>query len=215
MKCQKGCRELANNNQVEQMPLWMKILIGLLSFVAIVGAINMFTNSRDDQPERERERPPSETKPPENERPPSETERERARPPEEQPAPSERQIQVGRQTEALGLVVTVDEITIEPDRIVVKMKASNQSSNNLSFFPDQGNVVVDDGQQIDADLISTEGTISGEYAPQGEKSGTVVFPVTNGEKLSPQDINKLQFNFGDVSDDETFFEPVQMTVLLE
>lgn len=58
--------------------------------------------------------------------------------------------------------------------IFVEMKTSNTEKETNSFYPDQGVLVVNEKEQINADLASSE-ELGGEFIGTVEKEGVVVF----------------------------------------
>lgn len=69
------------------------------------------------------------------------------------------------------------------------MTLRNETNDKLTFYPDQGNVVVGN-MQLDANMFMTEGKVSGDIQPGVEKSGVVVFTVPEGKTLSPKEVTQ-------------------------
>lgn len=114
-----------------------------------------------------------------------------------------------------GLKITIGEVQIEKDRILVGMNINNESNNKLSFYPDQGSVVVGN-IQLEGNLLMTEGDISGDFHPGVEKSGVAVFDIPEGKTLNPKEITEIVLHAGDVFNDETFeAESFDATLTLE
>lgn len=114
-----------------------------------------------------------------------------------------------------GLKITIGEVQVEKDCILIGMTIKNESSNKLSFFPDQGCVVVGD-IQLEGNLFRTEGDISGDFHPGVEKSGVAVFTVPEGKTLNPKEITEIVLHAGDVFNEATFaVEPFDANLALK
>lgn len=104
---------------------------------------------------------------------------------------------------------------------LVILHVSVKPSRDLnSTFPDQGTMITNDGQQVDATISSIKGLTlnwGGDIANGVDKSGDVVFPI---EKLSTvSDIKSLRYKFSasydtDDYDDENYNHDYDMTINL-
>lgn len=109
--------------------------------------------------------------------------------------------QIGKTYEVGGLKVTIGEIVVQKDRVIVGMTLENTADHTLSFFPDQGHVVVGN-MQLEANPFMTEGEVSGEIAAGVKKEGVVHFLAPEGKSLDPAQVKEVRLNLGDVFDDE-------------
>lgn len=102
-----------------------------------------------------------------------------------------------------GLKVKIGEIVVRKNEVVVGMTVTNASQHKLSFYPDQGNVVVGN-LQLDANLLLTEGSVSGDIEPGVAKEGVIHFSAPAGKNLDPNQVKQVKLNLGKVFDNDAF-----------
>lgn len=174
----------------------------LLAIMLLILAIGISGCPPAPEEEAERERETTTT-----ERPTTTTER-----PTTTTEVREKTVTVNRTEVVNGLQVEVTEIVIESDEVSVGMNLENQSSNPVSFFPDQGDLLIDN-MQLEANTFATRGDVSGTIVPGGTKSGTIIFDVPGDRELAPGQITRVELFLGDVFDEETFeSESFEMTI---
>lgn len=92
--------------------------------------------------------------------------------------------------------------------IFVEMKASNTSEDTNSFYPDQSTLVVNQKEQLNADILGSE-QIGGEFIGPVEKEGVVVF----FSKTPAQEINDFKIKIDPGHD--SAFNPVGEELMLQ
>lgn len=115
-------------------------------------------------------------------------------------------------TTAAGLTVSLGDIKISDDKIEVGMNVSNDNSQAVSFYPDQGQAVIGD-MQLDANLFLTDGNVSGDIQPGVTKEGVLEFLAPEGKTIDVSTVKQIQLMFGDaVTEDFMTSDPVSFTV---
>lgn len=102
-----------------------------------------------------------------------------------------------------GLIIKVTEIEIEDDKVLIGTTLKNPTKNKLSFYPDQGNVVIG-SMQLDSNMPMVEGDVSGEIQAGVEKSGVIAFNVPDGKTLNPNTVTQITLHWGDVYNQKTY-----------
>lgn len=118
-------------------------------------------------------------------------------------------------TEAAGMKVALGEVKVAADKISVGINLENTTSDALSFFPDQGHVVIGD-MQLDANLLMTTGDIGGEVQGGVKQDGVIEFLAPDSKQIDVASVKEIKFLFGDVmTADFTQTKPVEFTVPVE
>jgi len=118
-------------------------------------------------------------------------------------AENTKKVAVNKEFTVNALKVVIGEVKVEEKRILVGMTLRNETNDKLTFYPDQGNVVVGN-MQLDANMFMTEGKVSGDIQPGVEKSGVVVFTVPEGKTLSPKEVTSIALHLGNVFNEKSF-----------
>lgn len=117
--------------------------------------------------------------------------------------------------DVLGMKVGLGEIEIREDGISVGVNLENASDDVLTFYPDQGSIVVGD-MQIDANLFMGTGDIGGDVQPGVKQDAVIEFPAPDGKTIDIESITEIRLIFGDVTtSDWMTSEPVEFTVPVE
>ena len=112
-----------------------------------------------------------------------------------------------------GLKVTIGEIELRKDKVLVGITINNVTEDTLSFYPDQGNAVMG-SMQLEANMFMTEGKPSGEIHPGVTKSGVIHFTTPEDEEVPRE--KSITLHLGDVFNKETFSaESFKETISLE
>ena len=82
-----------------------------------------------------------------------------------------------------GLSVTVGEIAFETGKITVGVTLRNDTKDTLTAYPDQGQLV-EGKHQVEANLIMTNGDLSGDIHSGVEKAGSIAF-IDNEHLVEP------------------------------
>jgi len=101
-----------------------------------------------------------------------------------------------------GLEITIGEIQVKEKEVKVGMTVKNTTSNTLSFYPDQGSVVIG-STQLEANLFLTEGDVSGEIYAGVSKSGVVTFTVPEGKTIDIATVNEVTLHLGQIFNMDT------------
>ena len=119
------------------------------------------------------------------------------------------------QMEAAGLKVGLGEIKITDEKIEVGINVENTSNQVLSFYPDQGQMVIGD-MQLTSNFMMNDGTVDGEIQPGVKQDAVYVYPAPDGKTLDVKSIQEIKFFFGDVTTaDYMTTKPVNFTVGIE
>lgn len=124
-------------------------------------------------------------------------------------------VAVNKEFSVNGLKITIGEVQVKKERILVGMTIKNETSDKLTFYPDQGSAVVG-SMQLDANMFMTEGDVSGDIQPGVEKSGVVVFTTPEGKTLTPEEVTSIALHLGNVYNEKSFeAKPFDTTLSLE
>lgn len=114
--------------------------------------------------------------------------------------------------DVLGMHVGLGDIKISEDKIEVGVNLKNTTDKKLSFYPDQGKLVVGD-MQLDANMFMTSGKIGGDVEGGVKQDAVLVFPAPEGKKIDVKSISQVKLIFGDVTTaDFMQNKPVELTV---
>ena len=112
-------------------------------------------------------------------------------------------VDVSAQTQTLhGLAINLGEVKITEDGVQIGLNINNTGASSVTFYPDQGSVVVG-SLQMEANMFLGEGDVSGEIMAGVQKEGVVEFLVPDDKSLDVESIDELTFYFGNVFDEET------------
>jgi hypothetical protein len=93
--------------------------------------------------------------------------------------------------------VGLGEIKIAEDKISVGINLSNTTNEALTFYPDQGHLVIGD-MQLDANLFMTDGEIGGEVQSGVKQQAVIIFTMEDGKKIDINKVKEIKLMFGDV-----------------
>lgn len=114
--------------------------------------------------------------------------------------------------EAIGLKVNFGEVRIAKDKISVGINLENTNAEQVSFYPDQGSVVVGD-MQMDANMFMTSGDIGGDIQPGVKQDAVIEFLAPDGKEIDVASVKEIKMIFGDVtSADFMKSEPVEVVL---
>lgn len=103
--------------------------------------------------------------------------------------------------EVNGLTINISTIEVSDDDVKIAMKLANNSENTLSFYPDQGDIIIGN-KQVGANMFMTDGDVSGDIHAGVEKSGVIRFILDDG--ISADDIEEITLKLGDVYNEDEF-----------
>jgi hypothetical protein len=113
---------------------------------------------------------------------------------------------------AAGMQVGLGEIQIQEDKISVGINLANTTNQALTFYPDQGHLVIGD-MQLDANLFMTNGDIGGEVQGGVKQDGVIEFLAPEGKKIDVKTVTQIKIFFGDVvTADYMTNKPVEFTI---
>lgn len=113
---------------------------------------------------------------------------------------------------ASGMKVGLGEIKLTEDKISVGMNLENTTDKVLSFYPDQGKLVVGD-MQLEANMFMTSGSVGGDVEGGVKQEGVVEFLAPEGKTIDVKAIKELKIKFGDVTtEDFMTTKPVSFNV---
>ena len=99
-----------------------------------------------------------------------------------------------------GLDVLIESIEFKRNELDIYVRITNVSDNTLSFYPDQGAIVIGN-RQIEADFWGSDGSLAGEIYSGVEKEGVLTYEV--GE-LNADEIEDIRLMFGQVYDEDAY-----------
>jgi hypothetical protein len=99
-----------------------------------------------------------------------------------------------------GLKINIAEVKIEKDKVSIGMNIENTTQQKITFYPDQGSVVIGD-MQLEANTFMGSGDLSGDINASVKKDGVIIFTVPEGKELDLSTIKELKLNLGTVFDD--------------
>lgn len=101
--------------------------------------------------------------------------------------------------EVNGLTIDISTIEVSDDDVKITIKLTNNSETTLSFYPDQGDIIIGN-KQVGANMFMTDGDVSGDIHAGVEKSGTIRFILD--DDISTGDIEEITLKLGDVYNDD-------------
>lgn len=112
----------------------------------------------------------------------------------------------------VGMQVGLGQIKISEDKIEVGVNLANTTNQKLTFYPDQGHLVVGD-MQLDSNMFMEQGKIGGEVEGGVKQQAVLVFPAPDGKKIDMKSVTSIKLTFGDViTADYMTNKPVEFTV---
>lgn len=103
--------------------------------------------------------------------------------------------------EALGMKVSLGNITVSNNKVAVDLSLENTTSDILNFYPDGGQAEIN-GVTLSAGMSETSGTIGGETKGGTKQSGKLEFIAPEDAKLDAKTIKNIKLDFGDVSSED-------------
>jgi hypothetical protein len=117
-----------------------------------------------------------------------------------------------QKVEAAGMKVGLGEVKVTADKISVGINLENTTDKALSFYPDQGKMVIGD-MQLDANMFMTSGSVGGDVQSGVKQEGVIEFLAPEGKKIDVKTVKQIKLVFGDVvTEDYMTTEPVNFTV---
>lgn len=116
---------------------------------------------------------------------------------------NEKTVTVNKVYKVNGLDITIGDIIITKKDIKVDMNIVNTTGDQISFFPDQGSIVIGN-TQVDANMFMTKGDVSGDIHGGVEKTGTIRFLAQEGKEFSPSEINEIKLALGMILNDKSY-----------
>lgn len=80
--------------------------------------------------------------------------------------------------------------------VTIAMEVENTSGDTVAVYPDQGTLVTDTKEQVEANMFLSGNKLGGDYIGNVIKKGNVVF-IT---ETNPSDIHNIKFTFNGPSD---------------
>ena len=102
-----------------------------------------------------------------------------------------------------GLNINIAEVKIEKDKVSIGMNVTNPTQQKLTFYPDQGSIVIGD-MQLEANMFMGTGDVSGDVNAGVKRDGVIVFTVPEGKQLDIASVKEIKLNFGNVYNDSTY-----------
>ncbi len=112
-----------------------------------------------------------------------------------------------------GLEIEIPEIEVTKRKILVTILTKNTTEETISFYPDQGDIIIDD-TQIGANMFSSKGDVSGDIHSGIKKEGILVF-LAGDKEFSVENINKVRLNLGRIYSDNYDIETVDFDEIIE
>lgn len=93
--------------------------------------------------------------------------------------------------------LNVREIVITPDEVQVGLNYEASSSQKISWYPDQGTLVIGD-MQLNADMLTQSNLVTGDISPGVKSDGALVFKPQGDKKIDVKKVTDLQFHLGEI-----------------
>lgn len=113
-------------------------------------------------------------------------------------AANEARHKINKDYEVNGLKITIGEVVVQKDRVIVGMTVNNPGKEAISFYPDMEGTVVIGDMQLDANPFLTEGKVSGEIQGGVKQEGVVHFLAPEGKELAPAEVKEIKLNLGEI-----------------
>ncbi|WP_340639584.1 hypothetical protein [Bacillus atrophaeus] len=104
-------------------------------------------------------------------------------------------------TEVLGMKVSLGDVKIMKDKINVGLNIENTTDKALSFYPDQGNAVID-SMQLSANMFLTDGEVGGDVQGGVKQEGVLEFSAPEGKEIDVDSVKEIKLNFGDINTED-------------
>ncbi|WP_445429240.1 hypothetical protein [Bacillus atrophaeus] len=104
-------------------------------------------------------------------------------------------------TEVLGMKVSLGDVKIMKDKINVGLNIENTTDKALTFYPDQGNAVID-SMQLSANMFLTDGEVGGDVQGGVKQEGVLEFSAPEGKEIDVDSVKEIKLNFGDVNTED-------------
>lgn len=135
--------------------------------------------------------------------------------PTEEDNADEKSAAVNQDFKVNGLDIKISNIVITKKDVKIDMTLTNTTDNQISFYPDQGSMVIGN-TQVDANLFMTKGDLSGDIHAGVEKTGTIRFMAPDDKEFTPNEIKEVKLVLGSVLDNKSFSsEEFQQTIAIE
>lgn len=175
-----------------------KVIGGIVGGIIVLGIIGSIANSGNDttkttsEPVKTQQTQPTSTTPRQNTQQPA------------APTPSDvKDFNAAVSQTVNGLNINIAEVKIEKDKVSIGVNIQNPTQQKLTFYPDQGSIVIGD-MQLDSNMFMGTGDVSGDVNAGVKRDGVIVFTVPEGKQLDIASVKEIKLNFGDVYNDSTY-----------
>lgn len=93
--------------------------------------------------------------------------------------------------------VNVSQIVIKPDQVEVGLNYEVTSKQKITWYPDQGKIVVGD-MQLDVDPTIETSLVTGDILPGTKSDGVLVFKPHGDKTIDIDKVDKIKFNLSDI-----------------
>lgn len=133
--------------------------------------------------------------------------------PEQAPDETANKYSIRQEYNVNGLKIVIGEIELRQNRVLIGVTVKNEVEDTLSFYPDQGEIVMG-SMQLDSNMFMTDGDVSGDIRPGVEKSAVIHFLTPEGKDVPDED--SVTLYFGTVYNMESYStEDFIETILLQ
>lgn len=118
-----------------------------------------------------------------------------------QPAENEKRVDANFNEKFKYVDLNVKEIVITPTEVKVGMNYENISNQKVSFYPDQGHIVIGD-MQLDVDFLTQTSLQSGEVSAGVKSDGVLVFKPKGEKRIDVDNVTSIKFDLGEIYPDD-------------
>jgi hypothetical protein len=115
----------------------------------------------------------------------------------EQPAQNEKKLMPNLTETIKKVKVHIAEVRISPDYIKVGLNYEHTGTQQVSWYPDQGHMMVGD-LQLQVDIMENHGLVVGEIAPGAKSDGVITYRPQGERKLDVEKITKIRLDLDEI-----------------
>lgn len=93
--------------------------------------------------------------------------------------------------------LNVHEVKITPNEIDVGLNYQNTSGQKITWYPEQGQLMVGD-MQLNVDPLTQTDLVTGDIAPDAKSDGVLVFKPQGDKKIDINKVDKLTFHLDQI-----------------
>src|SRR5699024_7099012 len=108
----------------------------------------------------------------------------------------EKKFDVNKEYNLDGFIFEVETIEVTEKDVKIYVSAENKQDESLTFYPDQGEIVIGD-KQLSSNFLMNKGDSWGDIHSGVKKSGMFKY-VADDEGLKPSEITEIKLIYGNI-----------------